>query len=125
MGERVVARKAEQHAERARGDLRVQLAARRVGRRRDVQLFSPEVRRRIDLDHAERDGPVDLGAQALHPLQFLLGRDDVLARDALRGQFEDRPPARGHGSAEPEQLVLCGEGAGYRLAVHGAVTERA
>ncbi len=99
--------------------------ARRMSRRRDVQLFAPEVGCRVDLDHAERDGPVDLGAQALHPLQFLLGRDDVLAGDSLRGQLEDRLPAGRHGSAESEQFVLCGEGSGNRFAVHGAVAERA
>ncbi len=88
-------------------------------------MFAPEVRRRVDLDHAERDRPVDLGAQALHPLQFLLGRDDVLAGDALRGQLEDGPPAGCHGPAEAEQLVLGGERSGNRLAVDGSVAERA
>ena len=103
----------------------IQLTARRMRCRRDVELFSPEVRCRVDLDHAERDGSVDLGAQALHPLQFLLGRDDVLAGDPLRGQLEDRPPACRHGSAESEQLILCGIGSGNRLAVHGAVPQGA
>ena len=96
-----------------------------MSRRRDVQLLAPEVGRRVDLDHAERDRPVDLGAQALHPLQFLLGRDDVLAGDALRGQLEDGPPAGRHGSAESEQFVFCGERSGNRLAVDGSVAERA
>ena len=53
MGERVMAGEAEQHAERSRGDLGIQLAACRMSRRRDVELFAPEVRRRVDLDHAE------------------------------------------------------------------------
>ena len=44
MGERVVAREAEQHAERARRDLRVQPTACRVRGRGDVQLLAPEVR---------------------------------------------------------------------------------
>ena len=125
MGERVVAREAEQHAERSRGDLGIQLAARRVRRRRDVQLFAPEVRCRVDLDHAERDGAVDLRAKALHPLELLLGRDDVLARDPLRGQLEDRPATCGHRPAEPEQFVLGGIGARHRLAVHCPVTDGA
>ena len=70
-------------------------------------------------------GPVDLGAEALHPLQLLLRRDDVLARNSLRGQLEDGPPACGHRPAEAEQFVLCGIGAGNRLAVHGPVADRA
>ena len=38
--------------------------------------------------HRHRDWPVDLRAEALHPVQFLLGRDDVFAGDPLRGKFE-------------------------------------
>ncbi len=96
-----------------------------MGGRRDVQLFAPEVGRRVDLDHAERDRAVDLRAEALHPVQLFLRRDDVLARNPLRGQLEHGPAARGHRPAESEQFILCGIGAGNRLAVDGPVTDRA
>src|SRR6185312_12389466 len=98
---------------------------RRVRRCGDVELFAPEVWRRVDLDHAERDRTVDLRAEALHPLQLFLRRDDVLARDALWRKLEDGPPARGHRAAEAEQLILCGIGAGNRFAVDGPVSDRA
>jgi hypothetical protein len=125
MGERVMPGEAEQHAERSRRDLGIQPTARRVGGRRDVQLFAPQFRRGVHLDHPERDRPVDLSAQALHPVQFLLGRDDVLACHSLRSQLEDGLAAGRHGPAEPEQLVLGGIGSRNRLAVDGAVTDGA
>ena len=125
MRERVMAGEAEQHAERSRRDLGIQLAACRMSRRRDVQLFAPKVGRRVDLNHAERDRAVDLRAKALHPLQLFFRRDDVLAGNSLRGQLEDGSTARGHRPAESEQFVLRGIGAGNRLAVDGPVTDRA
>jgi hypothetical protein len=125
VGERVVPVEAEQHPERSRGDLRIQPAACRVRRRRDVQLFAPEVRSGVHLDHAERDRAIDLSAQPLHPFQLLLGRDDVFAGHALRSQLEHRLASRGHRPAEPEQFILGGIGSRHRFAVDGAVPERA
>jgi hypothetical protein len=61
---------------------------------------------------------------APHPLQFLLGRDDVLTRNSLRGQFEDGLAAGRHGPAQTEQFVLGGKGSRNGLAVHGAVADR-
>ena len=125
MGERVMPVEAEQHAERPRGDLRVQPAAGGVRGRRDVQLLAPEIRGGVDLDHAERDRAVDLSAQPLHPLQLFLRGDDVFAGHALRSQLEYRLTAGGHRPAQPEKLIFRGIGSRYRFTVDGAVTNRA
>ena len=119
-----MAGESEQHPERPRRDLRIQLATRRVGGRGNIELFAPEVGVGVDLDQRERQGPLDLGAQASHPLQFLLRRDDVLACCALRGQLENGLAAGCHRPAEAEHLVFGGKGARHRLAVHGPVGDR-
>jgi hypothetical protein len=96
VGEGVVAGEAEQHAERPGGDLGVQPAARLVCGRRHVELLAPQVGVGVDLDEREAQRAVDLAAEPPHPLEFLLGCDDVLARRPLRRQFEHRPAACGH-----------------------------
>ncbi len=125
MAEAVVALEADHHAERARRDLGVQPAARRVRVRGEVQHLAPQVRVGVHLDQRERHRSVDLAAQPPHPVQFLLRGDDVLARGSLRGQLEHRLAAGRHGAAKTEQLVLGGERAGHGLAVHRAVSHRA
>jgi hypothetical protein len=54
-----------------------------------------------------------------------VGRNEVLAARAHRRELEHRASALGHRTTDAEQLVLRGERAGDRLAVHRAVTERA
>ena len=68
--------------------------ARRVRGCGDVELLAPEVGVGVDLDQRKRQGSLDLGAQALHPLEFLLGRDDVLAGRRPAGPARRRPGRR-------------------------------
>ncbi len=122
VSERVVAGEAEQHAERARRDLRVHLDPVLEGLTRTIQLFPPEVRGARRLDHGERHRPFDLGRQPGHPLEFPYRRlGGALAGHTLRGHLEHRTAAGGHRPAEAEQFVFGGVGAGHRLAVDGAV----
>ncbi|CAG7209929.1 hypothetical protein PICSAR30_03446 [Mycobacterium avium subsp. paratuberculosis] len=125
VAETVMALEPDHHAERARRDLRVQAGAGRVRIGGQVQHLAPQVRVGVHLDQRERHRPVDLAAEPAHPVQLLLGPDDVLARGPLRGQLEHRLTAGRHGAAQTEQLLLGGERAGHGLAVHRAVAHRA
>ena len=122
MRERVISGEAEQHPERPRGDLRVQLDAVLVRLACPLQHVAPQIREPGRLDHAERHRPLDIGRQLGHPVQLphahLRG---ALTGDALRRHLEHRPAARGHRPPEAEQLLFGRVCSRYRLAVDGTV----
>ena len=64
-------------------------------------------------------------AQAAHPVDLPLGRGQVLAQRARRGELEHARAQLAEHRSDAEQLVLGGEGARHRLAVDGAVGQRA
>ena len=122
VAEGVMGLQADQHAERARRDLRVQPAPCRVG----VGGPGPAARATASgagssWSSAKRHRPADLGRQPPHPGHPRSGPTRSSPADPGGASSKiARPPAR-QGPADPEQLVLGGERAGHRLAVHGAV----
>ena len=126
MGERVISGEAEQHPERSRCDLRVDLDAVLERLARTIQLVAPQVREPGRLDHGERHRPFDLASQPGHPVEFGHRRlRGTLTGHALRSHFEHRTAARGHRPAKAEQFLFDGVRSRYRLAVHCTVALRA
>ena len=120
---------ARQDAEGPWRELRHHVAALRARLRTDIDELAPLVRRRIELQHRERDRAADLGRQPLHPVDLLQGRVDLVAAGIACGararEFEDALAEVAERAADPEQLVLLREGPGHRLAVDRAVAHRA
>ncbi len=122
MRERVVSGEAEQHSERPRRDLRVDLDPVLERLAGAIQQLPPQVRGSRRLDHGERHRPFDLGRQLGHPVEFAHRRlGGTLTGHALRGHLEDRTAACGHRPAQTEQFLFGGVRAGYRLAVDRTV----
>ena len=119
VGEGVIPLKAEQHAERPGGELRVHANPVIECRTGDIELLAPEVGRRLGLHHRKRHRPVDLSREADHPVEFAHRPVDVLPRRAVRCHLEHRLAAGGHRAAQREQLILGGIGARDGFAVDG------
>ena len=79
----------------------------------------------VVLEHGEGDRALDLGRQPPIHSTSRVGVHEVLGRRRRPGPARRRRARRRAAPTRAEQLVLGGEGAGDRLAVHGAMPERA
>ena len=79
----------------------------------------------VDLGEHERHRAAGLGGQPAHPVHLERGGRQVLAERAGGGQLEDAGAELAEDTADAEELVLGGEGAGHRFAVDGPVGEGA
>ena len=89
------------------------------------QQLGPQVGVRVHLEQGEGHRSADGRREPAHPVHLLLRVGDVLAGDAGRRQLEDPGPELAQGPADPEQLVLGGEGPGHGFAVDGPVGDGA
>ena len=121
VGEGVVAGEAEQHAERAGGELRVHPDPVVEGPPRDVELLAPQVGGGLGLHHRERQRAVDLRGEPDHPVQLLQRAVQALTRGARRCDLEHRLTAGRHRPSEREQFILGGIRPRHRFAVDGPV----
>ena len=98
-----------------------------LGRRlgRQVELAAP--RRRVGVVLGEGEGHRAPGGcgQAAHPRHLPLGRGQILAQGAGRGELEHACAQLAEHGADAEELVLGGERARHGLAVDGPVGQRA
>ena len=125
VGEGVVAGKAEQHAERPRGDLRVEPTAcvRVRPPRCRAARATGRGRRRPGSARSDTGRSISAPSRGIHSSSCLGATMSSPAAPCGR-EFEDRLAACRHRAAEAEQFVLGGVRAGHRLAVHGAVGNR-
>ena len=123
--ERVEGLEPEEDRHRAGVHLRPQVDALRAGLGGEVELAPPRLRVGDVLGQHERHRPPACRAQAAHPVDLPLGRGQVLAQRPGRGELEHTRAQLAEHRSDAEQLVLGGEGARHRLAVDGAVGQRA
>ncbi len=116
---------AEQEPERSTGDLGTDRDATGVDLADEVEHLAPLVGLEIVLEERERERPSRLLGEADHPVHLALRRREVLPHHARGCELEHAGSRGGERAAEREQLVLRGERARHRLAVDGAVGDRA
>ena len=110
---------------RASRDLREEACPLGAGLERRRQLLAPQLGVVVGLEEHVGHGAVDGRREPAHPVDFLPGVLEHLAGRAQRGQLEDAGAGLAQGGADAEQFVFGGEGAGYQLAVDGAVSQGA
>ena len=78
----------------------------------------------VALRRPERDRAADPGRQPAHPAHLAVGGEQVLPGAAGDGELEHSRTEPAEHVADPEDLVLGGEGAGHRLPVDRLVDDR-
>ena len=84
----MVSGEAEQHAEWACRDLRVDRGAGVVSSKRLGHDFAPQIRSGIYLNECEGNWAIDFSRETLHPLDFSFRSNDVFTSCTHRREFK-------------------------------------
>ncbi|CAB4345923.1 unannotated protein [freshwater metagenome] len=114
---------AEQHAEWACGNLRVNRCASVMSSKRLGHDFAPQVGSGVYLNESERNWAVDVSSETLHPLDFSFRSDDVFASRTHGGELKYGSAAASHCATKAKEFIFGSEGAGNRFTIHGAMAE--